>query len=192
MPKYIPQPFSNYAEKSLTLAKALFPDEEWIPIDANIWVAKSRLSQRDKEPKKWAKEMSQAQILTNRGSAAYFLPESEKLGNPNKRYPDMVLDGTILEIKTVIGTIKTLGLEFKRGYKQGKSLLETNLPAENQEQGHSVFIHLISDLKIEAVKAKIAGELKNRLDEGNFICLFEKTGELFNWTYRELREIIGT
>ena len=35
----------------------------------------------------------------------------------------MVLDGTILEIKTVSGTIKTLGLEFKRGYKQGKSLL---------------------------------------------------------------------
>jgi len=40
----------------------------------------------------------------------------------------MVLDGTILEIKTVSGTIKTLGLEFKRGYKQGKSFISANLP----------------------------------------------------------------
>jgi hypothetical protein len=134
--------------------------------------------------------MSQVRILTSRGSVAYFLPESEKKGNPNKRYPDMVLDGTILEIKTVSGTIKTLGLEFKRGYKQGQSLLSTNLPANYPQQEHSVFIHLISDLKIEAVKAKIAGELKNRIDEGSFICLFEQSGELHFWTYSELRAII--
>jgi len=88
--------------------------------------------------------------------------------------------------------LKTLGLEFKRGYKQGQSLLKTNLPADYPPQGHSVFIHLLSDLKIEAVKAKIAGELKFRLDEGNFICLFEKSGELYNWSFRELRSIIGT
>jgi len=177
---------------SFKLAKVLFPEEEWIPTEQNIWVARSRLSQEKKEPDKWRKEMAQIRILTNRGSIAYFLPESDKLGNPNKRYPDLVLDGTVLEIKAVSGTIKTLGLEFKRGYKQGKSLLEINLPAEYPKQSHSVFIHLLADLKIEAVKAKIAGELKERLDEGNFICFFEKTYELFHWSYKELREIIGS
>jgi len=30
-------------EKSLALASALFSNEEWIPTEANIWVAKSRL-----------------------------------------------------------------------------------------------------------------------------------------------------
>jgi hypothetical protein len=30
------------AEKCLALAKILFPFEEWIPTEANIWVAKSR------------------------------------------------------------------------------------------------------------------------------------------------------
>jgi hypothetical protein len=42
------------------------------------------------------REMAQVRILTDRGSVAYFLPESEKKGEPNKRYPDMVLDGTVL------------------------------------------------------------------------------------------------
>jgi hypothetical protein len=65
------------------------------------------------------------------------------------------------------------------------------LPANYPSQGHSVFIHLISDLKLEAVKAKIAGELKNRIDEGSFICFFDNSGELRSWTYAELRAIIG-
>jgi hypothetical protein len=125
------------------------------------------------------------------GSVAYFLPESEKEGEPNIRYPDLVLDGTVLEIKTVCGKIKTLGLEFKRGYKQGQALLASNLPAHYPPQKHSVFIHLISNMKIEAVRAKIAGELKNRMDEGSFLCFFEQTRELYSWTYEELRAVIG-
>ena len=186
-----PIPLNMNAEKSLTLAAALFPFEQWIPIEPCIWVAESRLTVRDREPDKWSREIAQARILTSRGSTAYFLPESEKKGEPSKRYPDMVLDGIILEIKTVSGTIKTLGLEFKRGYKQGKSLLSTNLPIDYIPQGHSVFIYLLSDLKMEAVRAKIAGELKNRMDEGRFICFFDHTGELYSWTYTELRAIIG-
>ena len=166
-------------------------NEEWIPKEANIWVAKSRLIEEFREPDKWEREMSQVRILTGRGSVGYFLPESEKEGEPNKRYPDMVLDGTVLEIKSVSGTIKTLGLEFKRGYKQGQSLLETNLPENSPPQGHSVFIQLTSNMKVEAVKAKIAGELKNRMDEGSFICFFKQSGELYSWTYTELRAIIG-
>jgi hypothetical protein len=182
---------SNGCQNSLALATALFPNEEWTPTEANIWVAKSRLIEKYREPDKWEREMSQARILTDRGSVAYFLPESEKKGEPNKRYPDMVLDGTVVEIKFVSGTIKTLGLEFKRGYKQGQSLLETSLPAHYPPQGHSVFIQLASNLKIEAVKAKIAGELKNRMDEGSFICFFEQLGKLYSWAYTELRAIIG-
>lgn len=178
-------------EKSLALASALFPHETWIPKEVNIWVAKSRLAVEYREPEKWEREMVQVRILTSRGSTACFLPESEKKLEPGKRYPDMVLDGTILEIKTVSGTIKTLGLEFKRGYKQGQSLLSAKLPANCFSQGHSVFINLISDLKIEAVRAKIAGELKDRMDEGNFICFFNKLDELYSWSYADLRAIIG-
>ena len=185
-----PEQHRQNAEKSFALAAALFPNEKWIQVETNIWAAKSRLAAKFREPDKWEREISQARILTSRGSVAYFLPESENSEKPNKRYPDMVLDGTILEIKTVCGAIKTLGLEFKRGYKQGQSLLLANLPDNFPPQGHSVFIHLISDLNIETVKAKIAGELKNRMDEGSFICFFEQLRKLHSWTYRELRAII--
>jgi hypothetical protein len=188
----MPQLNSANAEKSYLLAKALFPQEEWVFKEYNIWVAKSRLKQERKEPKKWEKEMSQIRILTSRGSVAYFLPESEKYEQSNKRYPDLILDGIVLEIKSVSGTIKTLGQEFKRGYKQGKALLSANLPEGYSPQGHSVYIYLISDLRIEAVKAKIAGELKSRLDQGSFICFCEKSRKLYSWSYQELREIIGT
>jgi len=174
--------------KSLGLASALFPAEEWIPTEANIWVAKSRLSQKEREPKKWAREMSQIRILTGRGSIAYFLPERLVQGETGNTCADLVLDGEIVEMKTISGTRTTLGGRFRYGYKQGALLLKNR----TLTQKHSVFIRLLSDISVGSVKAKIAGELKNRLDQGSFICFFEKTGELYSWTYEDLRSIIGT
>jgi hypothetical protein len=58
-------------------------------------------------------------------------------------------------------------------------------------QVHSVYIRLFSNLSLGSVKAKIAGELKERPDPGAFICYFEVLGELHSWTYEELRAIIG-
>jgi len=174
-------------EKSLTLASALFPHEEWIPTETNIWVAKSRLIEKYREPEKWEREMSQVRILTNRGSVAYFLPELEIKGETGKRCADLVLDGEIVEIKTVTGSRVTLGGEFRLAYKQGASLL-TGMAGTKI---HSVFIRLKNDLPLMSVMSKIAGELKGRQDNGQFICFFEKTGELYSWTYEKLRAIIG-
>ena len=92
-----------------------------------------------------------------------------------------------MEIKAVTGSRATLGTEFRKGYKQGAYLCE-RLP---NVKAHSVFIRLFSNLTVGSVKAKIAGEPKNRTDEGRFICYFEVSGALFSWTYDELRGIIG-
>ena len=173
---------------SIELAKALFPDEEWIPTESNIWVAKSRLPQKRKEPKKWEKEMSQARILTSRGSIAYFLPEVIVEGLIGSKSADLVLDGEVLEMKTISGGRATLGGKFKKGYKQGAILLKNCTVTKS----HSVFIRLLSDLPVGSVKAQIVGVLKYRYDEGKFICFFEKLKELHSWTYNELRLIIGT
>jgi hypothetical protein len=175
------------AAKSLKLASTLFPGEEWMPHSENIFVAKSRLSEKFKEPEKWEREMSQVRILTDRRSVAYFLPEVEKKGITKKLCADLVLDGIVMEIKTLSGTRETLGMQFKTGYKQGFAALEKYTGTRE----HSVFIRLISDLSVASVKAKIAGELKKRYDPGSFICYFENTGELHSWTYKELRAIIG-
>jgi hypothetical protein len=175
------------AEKSLALASALFPDEAWIFKEANIWVAKSRLVEEYREPDKWEREMSQVRILTERGSIVYFLPEKITEGKAGLRCADTVIDGEIMELKTVTGTRATLSKDFKKGYKQGASLVKKQAKIKS----HSVFVRLYSELSIDSVKAKIAGELKERKDEGSFVCFFEKNGELYTWTYEELRSIIG-
>ena len=73
----------------------------------------------------------------------------------------------------------------------GKSRILAAIVRENPElQTHSVFIRLFSILSIESVKAKIAGELKNRPGNGFFICYFEHIGELHRWPFEELRTLI--
>jgi hypothetical protein len=98
-----------------------------------------------------------------------------------------VIDGVIVELKTVSGNRATLGKSFRRGYKQGRSLLKKHgLTGE-----HSVFLRLFSPLTVDSVRAKIAGELKNSIDKGCCICFFEASKELYFWTYDELRAIVG-
>jgi hypothetical protein len=174
-------------EKSRILASALFPGEQWVLKEANIWVAESRLQEEYRERDKWEREMSQVRILTSRGSVAYFLPEKKNEGK-GKIYADAVINGEVTELKTVSGNRSTLGTDFRQGYKQGAALVKGRLDIEK----HSVYIRLLSDISPGSVKAKIAGELKNRSGMGHLICYFEVSGMLYYWTYEELRAIIGT
>jgi len=144
-------------EKSLILASKLFPLEEWIPHGEGIFVAKSRFSGGHKEQAKLYREIADARILTGRGSVAYFLPERIYDKKKSKRCADTVLDGAIVELKTISGNRTTLGKSFKKGYKQGLSMLET-YPEIKAE--HNVFLRLYTPFSIESVRAKIAGEIK--------------------------------
>jgi hypothetical protein len=183
----IPEQQRLNAEKSLALASALFPRETWIPKEANIWVAKSRLSGGHKEQAKLYREIADVRILTGRGSAAYFLPEDEKKDSKIKICVDTVIDGELVELKTVFGNRNTLGTAFEQGFRQGLAVRKDHPEIKT----HSIFIRLLSDFSIGSVKAKIAGELKNRLEDGKFICYFEHIGELHTWSFEELRSIIG-
>jgi hypothetical protein len=95
------------------------------------------------------------------------LPE-KKNEDKGKIYADAVINGEITELKTVSGSRTTLGTDFQQGYKQGAALIK----GYTGTQKHSVYIRLLSDLEIDSVRAKIAGELKNRYDEGPFYLLF--------------------
>jgi hypothetical protein len=176
------------AEKSFALATALFPLEEWIPRGKGVFIAKSRLSGGHKEQAKLFREVASIRSLAGLGSVVYFLPERFEGKSKGKRRADTVMDGAIVELKTVSGNRTTLGKSFKRGYKQGLSMLETN-PEIKAE--HDVFLRLYTPFTVESVRAKIAGEIKNTSDRGRCICYFEATEELFYWTYDELRAIVG-
>jgi hypothetical protein len=181
------------AAKSPKLASALFPGEEWIPHGESIFVAKSRLSGGHKEQAKLYREISDVRILTDRGSTAYFLPERPKEegisndGEIHSMHADTVIDGVVVELKAISGNRATLGKSFRRGYKQGRSLLKKHAVIAE----HSVFLRLFAPFNVESVQAKIAGELKNSADKGRCICFFDSTGELYFWTYDELRARMG-
>ena len=181
------------AEKSFSLASTLFPFEKWIPHGAGIFVAKSRISGSHKEQAKLYREISDVRILTGRGSTAYFLPERNdkwkavKDDRLHSMYADTVIDGVVVEIKTVSGNRATMGKSFRRGFKQGRSLLEKH----GVSADHSVFLRIFTPFSVESVRAKIAGELIGSTDSGCCICYFESVEELYFWTYMELRAITG-
>jgi hypothetical protein len=176
------------AEKSLALASALFPKEEWVAHEENIFLAKSRLTGGHKEQAKLYREIADVRILTSRGSVVYFLPEQSDGEEIGKRYADTVIDGAIVELKTVSGNRTTLGKSFKRGYKQGRSVLESH-PEIIAE--HDVFLRIFTPFTVESVRAKLAGELKNTTDKGCCVCYFEAMGKLYSWDYDELRAMAG-
>jgi hypothetical protein len=99
------------AEKSFALVSALFPGNEWVAHGENIFVSKNRLSGGHKEQAKLYREIADAQILTSRGSVAYFLPESEKHGEEANQIhslrADTVIDGAVVELKTISGNRAT-------------------------------------------------------------------------------------
>jgi hypothetical protein len=117
------------------LAKKLFPHEKWVKVEPCVWVAFSRLQEKVKEPEKWEREISHVRLVTSRGSVAYFLPEIETKGETGQMRADLVLDGTITELKTVAGTRETLGYQFRIGYKQGAALTK----GRTDIQEHSFF-----------------------------------------------------
>ena len=188
-----PKQLQLNADSSLALASALFPLEEWLPHGEGIFIAKSRLGGGHKEQAKLYREIADVRILTKRGSVAYFLPErltvreAQRGDATHNMYADTVINGVVVEIKSVSGNRATLGKSFRRGYKQGRSLLEKHgITSE-----HSVFLRVYTPFSVDSVRAKIAGELKNSTDNGCCICYFEAMEELYIWTYDELRAIVG-
>ncbi len=175
-------------KKSLVLASSLFPYEEWISHGNGIFIAKSRLTKGHQEHAKLYREIDDVRILIERGSVVYFLPEQSNGKEIGKKYADTVIDGVIVELKSVSGNRTTLGKAFKRGYKQGLSVLKVH-PDINAE--HDVFLRICTPFTVESVRAKLAGELKNTTDKGRCICYFETNKKLYFWTYDELRAITG-
>lgn len=175
------------AEKAFALASALFPQEEWVPHGTGIFVAKNRLLGGYKEQAKLYREISDIRILIEHGNIVYFLPEQSNGEEIGKKHIDTVINGAIVELKTVSGNRTTLGKSFKKGYKQGLSILKNN---PQIKADHNVFLRIFTPFAVESVRAKLAGELKNTTDSGCCICYFESTDKLYFWTYDELRSML--
>jgi hypothetical protein len=109
---YSPGLSQENAEKSLAIASALFSGGKWVAHGEWIFAAKSLMAGWHKEQAKLYREISDARILTNMGSAAYFLLEQTDGEGIGKRYADTVIDRAIVELTTISGNRTTLGKSF--------------------------------------------------------------------------------
>jgi hypothetical protein len=62
-------------QKAKEAAEGLYPHEKWEVLEAGIFIAKSRMPRSAEQINVLEKELRQARILVERGSAVYLLPE---------------------------------------------------------------------------------------------------------------------
>ena len=103
------------------LAFRLFPNEQWIGIDQHIFMAASRAPRSGRQSEILEQELSQARILVALGHTIYLLPE---FGPRKTKHPDAIVDGLIMEFKTVSGNERKIKAAAQRSLR---TILEVTL-----------------------------------------------------------------
>jgi hypothetical protein len=159
------------AEKALLLAAALYPSEKWEFSEVGIYIAKSRLPKSTDQYNILVKELAQARLLVARGSTVYLLPEIINPIHRKEKHPDAVVDGTIMEFKTVTGGLPKV---IKR-YKEGR------------DKASIIFLKIDAPHTRHAVMRALSGYIRKKgYTGGTILVYFTKSEEFFKWTEDEL------
>jgi len=117
------------------------------------------------------KELLQARILADRGSTVYLLPEMPQPGIKHVKHPDAVVDGYIMEFKTITGSIRQVEERYK----------EARVKTEN------IFLKIDTSLSRHEVTRKLSGYIQRKGYTGGIIlAYFTQSGEFYQWTEAEL------
>ena len=159
------------ANKASELAQSLYPHEKWEVLEAGISIAKSRMPRSAEQINVLEKELRQARILVDRGSTVYLLPESTQPHEKHVKYPDAVVDGFIMEFKTITGSIRQVEERYK----------EARVKTEN------IFFKIDAPLSRHEVTRKLSGYIQRKSCKGGVIFVyFTESGEFYQWTESEL------
>jgi len=151
------------ARKSAARAALLFPNEQWTEVSPGIYLVASRRPVSSNQFEVLEKELSHARLLTVRGSVIYLLPE---IGPQGEKHPDAIVDGFIMEFKTITGKVRQVEEHLRSARKK----------AEN------VFLKIDSPLTLEDVYRKIIGTVRSaHYRNGLIIVHFTQTGKTFYW-----------
>jgi len=157
------------AKKTKKLASQLFPNEQWICIHKNIFMAASRAPRSFRESEILAKEISQARILAALRHTIYLLPE---FGSSNKKHPDAIVDGLIMEFKTVFGNER----KIKERYKEAR------------EKADNVFLQIDSPFTQKTITSKLSGTIKGKGYKSGLIWVyFSQTGKMVYYTVEKIK-----
>jgi hypothetical protein len=159
------------ARRAKEAACGLYPREKWESLEAGIFIAKSRMPRSAEQINVLEKELRQARILVKRGSTVYLLPES---ANPNEKrikHPDAVVDGYVMEFKTITGSIR----QIEERYKEARA------------KTAYVFLKIDAPLARHDVTRKLSGYIERKGYSGGVIlAYFTQSGEFYQWSEAEL------
>jgi hypothetical protein len=156
------------AQQAQAKATSLFPRETWLEIEERIFLAESSQPRGKTQHQVLHKELAQARILTAQGSTVYLLPE---IGPSGIRHPDAVVDGYLMEFKTITGTIREVERRFKAA----------------RHQADRVFLKIDAPLTQEAVLRKIIDKTRKSDYSGGLVIVhFTATGKPYCWNIDRL------
>jgi hypothetical protein len=157
------------AEKTHNLAVTLFPNETWEKITDKIFVATGRIL----VPDIFEKELIQAEILAKNGSTVYFLPEKQKVG---MKSADAVVDGILVEFKTITGGIDMVEKRFRKSRKQCENVfLKIDNPEISKKDVQERIRRTLLDKKYLGGTGGLA------------IVYIAKTAEIYYWRLADLK-----
>ena len=159
------------AQKAKEAADGLYPHEKWEVLEAGIYIAKSRMPRSAEQINILEKELRQARILAERGSTIYLLPETANPNEKHVKHPDAVVDGYVMEFKTITGSIR----QVEERYKEARA-----------KTGY-VFLKIDAHLTRHDVTRKLSGYIKRKGYSGGVIfAYFTGNGEFYCWNEAEL------
>jgi hypothetical protein len=164
-------PQAACAQNAREKASSLYPQETWREIEGHIFIAKNREPKGKHQQQILEKELIQARIITAQGSTVYLLPEIATPSNLGVKHPDAVVDGFIMEFKTISGSIYQVEHRFK----------------ESMKKAEGVFLKIDSPLSHTEVfrQIKLVCFQKN-YQKGIIIVYFTNTADLHYWDIAEL------
>ena len=156
-------------QKSWELALQLFPNEQWIGIDKHIFMAASRAPRSSRQSEILDHELAQARILAALGHTVFLLPE---FGPRKAKHPDAIVDGRIMEFKTVSGNERKIKEKFK----------------EAMEKADNVFLQIDPPFSPKTVARKLAGTIRGKNYNAGLIWVyFTHSEKMAYWTIEGLK-----
>ena len=132
-------------------------------------MAASRSPRSNRQAEILNQELAQARILSTKGHSVYLLPES---GPRKTKHPDAIVDGLIMEFKTVTGNERKIKEKFK----------------EAREKAENVFLQIDPLFSRRTVARKLAGTIRSKGYESGLVWVyFTQTSEMVYWTVEGLK-----
>lgn len=160
---------TDNAIKAKEQAGVYAPDELWMEISPGIFIAASRNPKSERQAQVLEIELDQARILAARSHTVYLLPEQ---GSRGEKHPDAVVDGLIMEFKTITGNIRKVGENFKSA----------------REKAENVFLKIDPPFTRHVVTRRLSGVIRNKgYLSGMIWAYFTNAGEMNYWTVDDLK-----